>query len=531
MKLRFLGAARTVTGSFFVMEANGLRFGVDCGMFQGGKDVRERNYQNFVVNPRELDFLILTHAHIDHSGLIPKLCNFGFKGPIYCTYATAELATIMLPDSGHIQEMEVERKNRSLVRAGKPPLRPIYTVEEAEKCLSQFRPVNYDEMISPAKDIQFRLRDAGHILGSAVVELWVTEPQGTIKLVFTGDIGRSNQPFVKDPTPIESADYLIMESTYGNRLHQENFNRQEMLREVIQYTMTKGGNLIIPSFAVERTQDLLFDLSALYEKGELSPDIPIYLDSPLAISATDVFRRMVTSWDDETRRMHYQGRNPLDLPNLKFSRTVQESMRLNDISGGAIIISASGMCDAGRIKYHLKQNLWRPEATILFVGYQAQGTLGRRILDGEKLVRIHGEEIVVKADIRVIEGYSAHADRAGLLSWLKNFKVSPMSVFLVHGEEEALSSLADAIKREFRLRVAIPNWLDEIELAHRVETEMEAPVGFEERRERLAEALQAEEMYLKVRLKLNELFQEHWEKGDYQRIIEYLNKIDNTFAS
>jgi len=531
MKLRFLGAARTVTGAFFVMEANGVRFAVDCGMFQGGKEIRERNYQNFVVSPRELDFLILTHAHIDHSGLIPKLCNLGFKGPIYSTYATAELAAIMLPDSGHIQEMEIERKNQSLVRAGKPVLRPIYTVEEAEKCLSQFRPVNYDEMISPAKDIQFRLRDAGHILGSGIVELWVTEPGGTIKLVFSGDVGRSNQPFVKDPTPIESADYLVMESTYGNRLHQQNFDRQEMLREVIQYTMAKGGNLIVPSFAVERTQDLLFDLSALYERGELSPDIPIYLDSPLAISATDVFRRMVTSWDDQTRLMFHQGKNPLDLPNLKYSRTVQDSMRLNEISGGAVIISASGMCDAGRIKYHLKQNLWRPQATILFVGYQAQGTLGRRILDGEKLVRIHGEEIVVKADIRVIDGYSAHADRAGLLSWLKHFKVLPMSVFLVHGEDEALSSLADAIRKEFGLRVTIPNWLDEVELVYRAETEMRAPGEAEERRERLAEALQAEEMYLKVRLKLNEMFQQHWEKGDYQTIIDYLNKIDSTFTS
>lgn len=514
------------------MEVNGIRFAIDCGMFQGGKEVRERNYQNFVINPRDLEFLILTHAHIDHSGLIPKLCNLGFKGPIYCTYATAELASIMLPDSGHIQEMEVERKNRGLTRAGKPVLRPIYTVEEAEKCLSQFRPVNYDEMISPVKDIQFRLRDAGHILGSALVELWVTEPQGTIKVVFTGDIGRVNQPFVKDPTPIENADYLVMESTYGNRLHQQNFDRQDMLREVIQYTMAKGGNLIIPSFAVERTQDLLFDLSVLYQKGELSPDIPIYIDSPLAIAATEIFRKMVASWDDETRLMLYQGKDPLDLPNLKFSRTAQESARLNETSGGTVIISASGMCDAGRIKHHLKHNLWRPEATVLFVGYQAEGTLGRRILDGEKLVRIHGEEIVVKADIRVIEGYSAHADRIGLLSWLKHFKNMPSGVFLVHGEEDALLSLAEAVRKELGLRAAIPNWLDEVELVPRVESKaMGVEAGLADQKEHLSEALQAEEMYLKVRLKLNEMFQQHWQRGDYQSIIEYLSKIDNTFST
>lgn len=524
MKLKFLGAAKTVTGSFFVVEAGGVKFAVDCGMFQGDKEIRERNYQDFLEDPREIEFLVLTHAHIDHSGLIPKLCKHGFEGPIYCTYATAELASIMLPDSGHIQEMEVERKNRKLERAGKPVLEPIYTVEDARRCQGQFRPVNYDEVIQPAPNIQLRLRDAGHILGSAFAEIWVAEQEGTVKLVFTGDIGQCNQPIIKDPTPIESADYLIMESTYGDRMHERNFRRMDLLRDVISYTMAKGGNLIIPSFAVERTQDLLFDLSILHQRGELPADIPIYLDSPLAIAATEVFRNSVSCWDNETRSMLHQGTNPFDLPNLRFSRTAQESSRLNEVNGRTIIISASGMCDAGRIKHHLKHNLWKPEATVLFVGFQAQGTLGRRILDGEKLVRIHGEEIVVKADIRVIEGYSAHADRAGIVNWLKRFSVRPGKIFLVHGEEPALRSLAEKIQKEFGVPVHIPGWTDEVELVTRESMAKDLQITDEN----LSQALQAEKMYLQLRLKMNDLFRENWEKKDYQKIIEYLRQVAAT---
>jgi len=521
MKLKFLGAARTVTGSFFVVETGRTRFAVDCGMFQGSKEVRERNYQDFLVNPEQVDFLILTHAHIDHSGLVPKFCKHGFKGPIYCTEPTVELASIMLPDSGHIQEMEVERKNRKLTRSGKPTLEPIYTVEDAERCLNQFRAVNYDEIVQPAEQIQLRFRDAGHILGSAFVELWVTEPEGTIKVVFTGDIGNYNQPIIKDPSVIENADYLIMESTYGNRLHQSNLRRADMLRDVINYTMAKGGNLIIPSFAVERTQDLLYDLTTLYHKGELRTDIPIYIDSPLAIAATEIFRKSMACWDDETCQMHSSGANPFELPNLRFSRTAQESTRLNEITGRTIIISASGMCDAGRIKHHLKNNLWRPEATILFVGYQAQGTLGRRILDGEKLVRIHGEEVVVKADIREIDGYSAHADRAGLINWLKTFARFPRNIFLVHGEDPALSSLAEAIKEEFHVQPRIPSWMDEVELQP-----CALPAAVPQAPSlAIPEALLAEQLYLETRLRMNQMFQEYWAKGEYQKIIDCLKQV------
>lgn len=528
MKLKFLGAAKTVTGSFFVIEANGTTLGVDCGMFQGKREIRERNYQDFRIDPSKIDFMLLTHAHIDHSGLIPKLCKRGFKGPIYCTHATAELAGIMLPDSGHIQELEVERKNRKNMRAGRPLITPIYTVEDAHTSLEQLRPVNYDEIIEPAPNIQFRLRDAGHILGSAFVELWVTEENDDpTKLVFTGDIGQSNQPIVKDPTHIESADYLIIESTYGNRLHENNFERSEQLREIIGYTMAKGGNLIIPSFAVERTQDLLYDLSVLHLRGQLPLDISIYIDSPLAIAATEIFQKNVEFWDDKSRRMLEKDHHPLQLPNLKFSRTARESARLNQIAGGNIIISASGMCDAGRIKHHLKHNLWRPEATILFVGYQAQGTLGRRLLDGEKLVRIHGEEIVVKADIRSIDSYSAHADQAGIINWIKGFAIPPANIFLVHGEEDAQAALAELIQQEFRVNVHIPGWLDEIELKYRTSPIKHLDIVGEA----VPQALYAEQLYLNLRLKLNQMFQESWDKGEYNQMVEHLRQIASTLEN
>ena len=325
----------------------------------------------------------------------------------------------------------------------------------------------------------------------------------TLLLVFTGDIGQSNQPIIKHPTHIESADYLIIESTYGNRLHENNFERSEQLRDIIGYTMAKGGNLIIPSFAVERTQDLLYDLSVLHQRGQLPLDIPIYIDSPLAIAATEIFQKSVEFWDDKSRQMLQKDHHPLQLPNLKFSRTAQESARLNQIAGGNIIISASGMCDAGRIKHHLKHNLWRPEATVLFVGYQAQGTLGRRILDGEKLVRIHGEEIVVKADIRSIDSYSAHADQAGIINWIKGFAIPPANIFLVHGEEDSLTALSQLIQKEFRVNVHIPGWLDEIELKYQGSPIKHLDmVG-----EAIPQALYAEQMYLNLRLKLNQMFQ------------------------
>ncbi|SHG60876.1 metallo-beta-lactamase family protein [Thermosyntropha lipolytica DSM 11003] len=522
MKLKFLGAAKTVTGAFFLVDTENTRFAIDCGLFQGSKEIKERNYGEFLVPPETVDFLILTHAHIDHIGLVPKFCKKGFKGPIYCSHATKKLAEILLPDSAHIQEMEVARKNRKYQRAGKPLLEPIYRVDDALKCLEQFVPLNMDEIIPLHEGVEVRLRDAGHILGSNIVELWIKEDHHKLKLVFSGDLGQPNQPIIKDPAVIESADYLILESTYGNRLHEGVEKRKEQLKEIIDRTMRKGGNLIIPSFAVERTQDLLYDLNYLYHKGLLPPDIKIYIDSPLAVAATQIFQENTEYYDYETRKLVAEGKHPLKLPNLKFSVTQEDSVALNQIKGKAIIISASGMCEAGRIKHHLKHNLWRPESTILFVGYQAEGTLGRKILEGEKVVKIHGEEIAVKAEIERIEAYSAHADREGLLSWLKAFVSPPQEIFLVHGEEEAQSALAEIIQKELKIPVYIPEWGEEIELPCKHEqAEVSSLLA-----ENMPKALEAEKLYLATMSIWHEKFARYWANGDYDKMIDDLKKME-----
>ncbi len=525
MKIKFMGAARTVTGSFHVVQTDQLSFAIDCGMFQGSKELKEKNYQDFQVDPKSLQFLILSHAHIDHSGLIPKLCKLGFTGPIYCNRATAELCKVMLPDSAHIQESEVERKNRKLLRAGQIPIEPIYTVEDAMNSLAQLRPLNYDETVELSPGVEVCLRDAGHILGSSIIEVWVEENGHKTKIVFSGDLGQNNQPFIKDPTIIQNADYVVIESTYGDRFHKDVLNRKDKLKQIINETMKKGGNLVIPAFAVERTQDLLYDLNDLFTKGELDPTIDIYIDSPLAIAATEIFKNSTKLYDEEAMKFVNSGHHPLQLPNLKYSRTQEESMQLNTIKGKTIIISASGMAEAGRIKHHLKHNLWRPESTVLFVGYQAQGTLGRMIMEGEKIVTIHGEKINVKADIRTIEAYSAHADQAGLMGWLKKYSNPPKTVFLVHGEEKSQQVLSDLIKKELNYPVMIPRWLDEFDLeAQRTFTE---PAAVPQAAPSASNnALQAEELYLQVRSKLNQLFQESNRNADYAALIEKLNRIE-----
>ncbi len=521
MKLKFLGAAKTVTGSFFLVETGDYRFAVDCGLFQGSKSLQQRNYQDFPIDPASIDFVILTHAHIDHSGLIPKLCKKGFTGPIYCSHVTEELCRVLLPDSGYIQESEVERKNRKRKRSGLEFLEPIYTAQDALNCLSQFHPLNTDETIKINPSISIRLRTAGHILGARIVEVWVEENGKKSKLVFSGDLGNVNQPIVKDPSIIESADFLIIESTYGNRLHNEPLDRADKLLQIINETMAKGGNLIIPAFAVERTQDLLHDLIMLGYQKKLNPDIPIYLDSPLAIAATEIFVKNRDSYDDATRAFMTKG-DPWQYINLHLTRTREESMQLNESVNKSIIISASGMCEAGRIKHHLKHNLWRPESTILFVGYQAVGTLGRRILDGEEIVTIHGEKVAVKADIRRIVAYSAHADRDGLLDWMMSFVVKPTDIFIVHGEEDAQLALAEAIQQKLNVPIFIPDLLQEFELIAREE---EVRPSYVHTRAELSEAFKAEQLYLEVSLKLNEMFRENWARGNYDKIIEAMYNI------
>lgn len=479
MKIIFFGAAETVTGSCYMIDTGTTKFLVDCGLFQGSKNIKERNYGNFPFNPTEIDFLILTHAHIDHCGLIPKLYKHGFKGPVIATTATVELCTAVLPDSGFIQQMEVERKNRKYQRSGLPLLEPIYTAEDAQKCLQYFQGVNYDEFWNIKPGITVRFKDAGHILGSAIVELWLESDVGTTKLVFSGDLGNFGRSMANDPAAIDHANYLIIESTYGDRHHQITGNRREELARIIHDTFERGGNVIIPAFAIERTQDLLYNLHLLINENKIQGK-DIYIDSPLAITATEIFCRNRHLFDEEFAELRRakQGTCPLYLPGLRFSRTAEESMALNKIQGRAIIISASGMADAGRIKHHLKHNLWRPESTIIFIGYQAPGTLGRRLIDGEKLVKIHGEQIKVQAQIVNLEGFSAHADQAGILHWIRNFKKIPKKIFVTHGEPQSATVLARLLAQEFKTEAVVPKYLEQYDLVPEkwVEPEIEAAI-------------------------------------------------------
>jgi len=461
MKITFLGAAKTVTGSCFLVETEKCKLLVDCGMFQGRAKETEMNKEDFDFNPAEIDYVLLTHAHIDHSGRIPKLYLDGFKGEVIATKATVDLCAVMLPDSGHIQEFENEWENRKRKRAGKPPVMPLYTLQDAVDCMKLFRGVKYGEIVNLTDSIKVRFNDAGHILGSAIIELWVYENGENIKTVFTGDLGNRDMPIVRDPAIIEDADYLVIESTYGNRLHKERENKAEKFLDIILNTVNKGGNVVIPSFAIGRTQEIIYELNKYMdvyaEKYEYFKNIPVFIDSPLAISATEIFRKNLDCFDEEARKFIESGDNPLDFPGLQFTKTSDESKALNERMDSSIIISASGMCEAGRIKHHLKHNLWRNDSTILFVGYQAEGTLGRRILDGAKSVKIFGEDISINARIEKIEGFSGHADKDGLMQWVGSFAKKPRKVFVVHGEESVMYEFANELEQKFNVQTIIPS--------------------------------------------------------------------------
>ena len=473
MKVTFFGATKTVTGSNFLVEGAGKKFLVDCGMYQGKSVLEEKNNEEFPFNVNEIDFMVLTHAHIDHSGRIPKLYNDGYRNPVIATKATCELCGIMLPDSGHIQEMEVEWKNRKRKREGKPELPPLYSAEDAIKSLEIFKPISYDEIIEIDENIKLRFNDAGHMLGSSIIEIWVTENGKTEKIVFTGDLGNNDIPLLASPTMIESADYLVMESTYGSRLHLRNDYKAELFLDVVSETIDKGGSVVIPSFAVGRTQEIIYELNKLKErkndeeftkKYKKLMQTPVYVDSPLAISATEVFNNNKELFDYDVQEAIQRGDNPLEFPGLKFTRTAEESKQLNESNEPAIIISASGMCDVGRIKHHLKHNLWNPNSTILFVGYQAPETLGRKIVDGAEKVKIFGEEIAINSRIEYIEGYSGHADQEWLLNFIYSFFTKPKQIFLVHGEEEGQEVLKDKILETINIPVTIPEYGEEYTL-------------------------------------------------------------------
>ena len=477
MKVTFLGATKTVTGSNFLVEGAGKKFLVDCGMYQGSAADEYENEAPFLFNEDEIDFMLLTHAHIDHSGRIPKLYNEGYRKDVIATKATCDLCSIMLPDSGHIQEMEAEWKNRKRERKGEDPVPPIYTAEDAAKSLEIFKPVQYNEIVDIDENIKARFNDAGHMLGSSIIEVWITENGETKKIVFTGDLGNNDIPLLSPPTMISDADYLVMESTYGNRLHMRNDDKAEIFLNVVYETLEKGGTVVIPSFAVGRTQEILYELNRIkdkkddeefYKKYEKLMSIPVYVDSPLAISATEVFKENMNLFNEETQAIINEGDNPLDFPGLKFTRTADESKVLNASEESSIIISASGMCEVGRIKHHLKHHLWEPNSTILFVGYQAPGTLGRKLVDGEKKVKIFGEEIAVNARIEYIEGYSGHADQEWLMNFVYSFTTPPKHIFLVHGEPEGQVVLKQKLEENTNIPITIPDYGETYQLGDEI---------------------------------------------------------------
>ena len=539
MKITFLGATRTVTGSNYLVEAAGKKFLVDCGMWQGKAEFENENFQEFEFNPQDIDFMLLTHAHIDHSGRIPKLYNEGFRNKIYAHKATCDLCALMLPDSGHIQEMESEWKNRKRMRKGEKPRDPLYTAEDAAKCLQIFEPVKYDEIIDITENIHARFNDAGHMLGSSIIELWVDEDGKTTKTVFTGDLGNNDIPLLSSPTMIEDADYLVMESTYGSRLHMRNDEKAEIFLDVVSETLDKQGTVVIPSFAVGRTQEILYEINKLKDlkkddeefrhKYRTLMKAPVYVDSPLAISATEVFRENMDLFDEETQAEISLGDNPLEFPGLKFTMSTEESKALNESSEPSIIISASGMCEVGRIKHHLKHNLWNPNSTILFVGYQAPGTLGYNIVNGAKKVKIFGEEIAVNARVEYIEGYSGHADQEGLMNFIYSFIKKPKHIFIVHGEEESQDVLKEKIEQEAGLPVTIPVFGEtfelgeDIKLTHKIERKLPVSMKSEviKRLEKVKEEMKDMEVYVREDMNNKELKDE-----DVFRINEKIKELE-----
>ncbi len=538
MKITFLGAARTVTGSNFLVEGAGKKFLVDCGMWQGKAEQEMENDQEFEFNPADIDFVLLTHAHIDHSGRIPKLYKEGFRNKVYAHKATCDLCALMLPDSGHIQETESEWKNRKRMRRGEKPVPPIYTAEEAAKCLEIFEAVQYDQIIEITPEIHVRFNDAGHMLGSSIIEVWVKEDDKETKTVFTGDLGNNDIPLLSPLTMIEDTDYLVMESTYGSRLHVKNEQKAEIFLNVVSETLDNGGTVVIPSFAVGRTQEILYELNKLKEekddeefrrKYKLLMKAPVYVDSPLAISATEVFSDNMDLFDEETKEDMAKGDNPLEFPGLQFTKTADESKALNEDPKPSIIISASGMCEVGRIKHHLKHNLWNPKSTILFVGYQAPVTLGYNIVNGAKTVKIFGEEIAVNARIEYIEGYSGHADQELLMNFIYSFIKKPKHIFLVHGEPESQDILRDKIESDTGLGVTIPEFgetyelKDDILLTNKIHRKVNKNLKVEvsERIEKIKEELKDMENYVK-----QDIQDENLRNEDIFRINEKIKDLE-----
>jgi metallo-beta-lactamase family protein len=456
VKISFLGAAQTVTGSMHLVEANSHRVLLDCGMFQGRREESNARNRNLPFDPKTIDRVILSHAHIDHFGNIPTLCKSGFRGDILCTSATRDLANVMLRDSAHIQMSDAEHMSERNARKGLPPVEPLYTTDDAEASIKQFVGFAYGRPVPVAPGIAATFYDAGHILGAAITLLEIVEEGRQIRFVFTGDLGRRGLPILRDPQLVPDIHCLITESTYGNRLHGDITQVEEELRQVIVGAIQRGGKLLIPAFAVERTQEIVYTLHRLIDAGEV-PAIPVYVDSPLALDATEIFRLHPEVFDSETSEFIRQREDPFGFHRLRYIRTVEESKKLNDLKGPMVIIAASGMCEAGRILHHLKNNVEDERNTILIVSWQAPNTLGRRLADQETRVRIFGEQYTRRAQVRIINGFSAHADHNDLVWWIGSSKASLQSVFVVHGEPDAAQALATSVRDMGISRVEIPD--------------------------------------------------------------------------
>jgi metallo-beta-lactamase family protein len=463
IKLQFLGAAQNITGSRHFLEVNGIRLLVDCGLYQE-RQFKDRNWEAFSMPPESIDAVLLTHAHLDHCGLLPRLVKEGFKGKIYCTEATAEIVKIILLDSAKIQQEDAEFKRKRHEREGRKgphPEEPLYTTADAEACFPLFSPVKYKKTLDIGSNVEVIFCDAGHVFGSSVIKVKITQNGQQKSILFSGDVGRPNKPILHDPVLIQEADYILIESTYGDRVHEEPEDIKMKIAEVINSTKKAGGNIIVPSFALERSQEVLYYINELLLADEI-PHLMVFLDSPMAAGITKVFQRHRELYDKEMTELINNNESPFNFPGLKIIGTSEESKAINHIKGTVMVIAGSGMCTGGRVKHHLVNNIAKTESTIMFVGYQAIGTLGRRIVDGEKEVRILGQQYPVNARVAQIHGFSAHADKEELLEWLSALKKPPKKLFIVHGEAESAQHFADYIKEKTGWSASVPAYKEEV---------------------------------------------------------------------